>query len=102
MRTIMMSRLLGILFLVSSFGTLRADEGMWLPFLIEKYNIAEMHRLGCKLSAEQIYAINQASLKDAIVMLDGGSCTGEMISPEGLLLTNHHCGYDNIRSHSTV
>ena len=81
--------------------SLRADEGMWLPFLLgKKYN--EMQRLGLKLSPEQLYDINHASLKDAIVMLDGGNCTGEMISDQGLLLTNHHCGYGEIQQHSSV
>lgn len=87
---------------VVPFMSTRADEGMWLPFLIQQYNLQDMVRLGCRLSAEDIYAINQASLKDAIVMLDGGGCTGEMISADGLFLTNHHCGYDNVRYHSTV
>ena len=92
-----------LLFMALSFtGLTRADEGMWLPFLVEKLNIKEMQRLGLKLTPEQIYSVNQSSLKDAIVRLDGGSCTGEMISAEGLLLTNHHCGYDDIRSNSSV
>ncbi|MCS6906165.1 MAG: S46 family peptidase [Bacteroidia bacterium] len=76
------------------------DEGMWLPLLISQ-NFSEMQRLGLKLTPEQIYSINQSSLKDAIVHF-GGGCTGEIISPEGLLLTNHHCGYGQIQSHSTV
>lgn len=83
-------------------GTLKADEGMWLPFLIGQKKYAEMQKLGLKLTPQQLYDINNASLKDAIVRLDGGGCTGEMISSEGLLLTNHHCGYGNIQSHSTV
>ncbi len=84
------------------FGfTARSDEGMWLPFLLGK-KYAEMQKLGLKLTAEQLYDINNASLKDAIVQLDGGGCTGEMISAEGLLLTNHHCGYGEIQAHSTT
>jgi hypothetical protein len=77
----------------------RADEGMWIPMLIEK-NILEMQEMGLKLSAEEIYSVNQSSLKDAIVIF-GGGCTGEIISAEGLLLTNHHCGYGSIQKVST-
>lgn len=77
----------------------RADEGMWIPMLINK-NIIEMQEMGLKLSAEDIYSVNQSSLKDAIVIF-GGGCTGEIISPEGLLLTNHHCGYGSIQKVST-
>ena len=67
-----------------------ADEGMWLPSLISG-RIADMQAKGFKLGAEDIYSFNQASLKDAVVLF-GGGCTGELVSPEGLLLTNHHCG----------
>ena len=80
---------------------LRADEGMWIPMLIEKYNIKIMQEKGFKLSAEDIYSVNRACMKDAIVIF-GGGCTGELISPEGLLITNHHCGYGQIQSHSTL
>ena len=93
--------ILSIAFIFNSF-TLRADEGMWLPILVNKLNIGHMTEKGFKLTAEDIYSVNQACLKDAIVALDYGSCTGEMISDQGLLLTNHHCGYDEIQSHSTV
>ncbi|NLJ08143.1 MAG: S46 family peptidase, partial [Sphingobacteriales bacterium] len=79
----------------------RPDEGMWLPLLIEKLNYADMQRLGLKITAEDIYSVNHSSLKDAIVVF-GGGCTGEIVSPEGLLLTNHHCGYGQIQAHSTV
>lgn len=78
----------------------RADEGMWIPMLIGK-NYDEMQRLGLKLSKEDIYDINHSSLKDAILQF-GGGCTAEMISDNGLLLTNHHCGYDAIANLSTV
>ena len=78
----------------------RADEGMWLPSLISQ-RITDMQEKGFKLDAEDIYSINQASLKDAVVLF-GRGCTGELISPEGLLLTNHHCGYSQIQQHSTV
>lgn len=79
----------------------RADEGMWLPYSINGKNLADMQRLGCKLTAEQIFSFNQPSLKDAIVQF-GGGCTGELISPEGLLLTNHHCGLGQVQAHSSV
>lgn len=83
------------------FSQLKADEGMWIPLLLEKYNYDEMKEMGFKLSPEDIYSINQASMKDAVVIF-GGGCTGELISDEGLLITNHHCGYGAIQSHSTV
>ncbi|GAB3831972.1 S46 family peptidase [Hymenobacter jeollabukensis] len=79
----------------------RADEGMWLPLLVKRLNQADMQKKGLKLTAEEIYDVNNASLKDAIVQL-GGFCTGEFVSGQGLLLTNHHCGYDAIQSHSTT
>ena len=85
-----------------SAKTLTADEGMWLPSLIYKLNISDMQELGLKLTAEDIYSINNSSLKDAIAALDRGSCTAELISGNGLLLTNHHCGYDEIQAHSSV
>jgi hypothetical protein len=79
----------------------KADEGMWIPMLIERYNIDKMHEAGLRLSAEDIYSVNQDCLKDALVIF-GRGCTGEMISDEGLLLTNHHCGYGSIQRHSSV
>ena len=80
--------------------TARADEGMWLPSLIGN-RIADMQEKGFRLNAEDIYSINQASLKDAVVLF-GRGCTGELVSSEGLLLTNHHCGYGQIQQHSSV
>jgi len=80
---------------------LTAKEGMWIPILLEKYNLAEMQEMGFKLSASDIYDVNNASMKDAVVIF-GGGCTGELISNEGLLITNHHCGMRQIQSHSTV
>ena len=77
-----------------------ADEGMWLPSLIAS-RIDDMRAKGFRLTAEDIYSINRASMKDAVVLFDGG-CTGELVSDQGLLLTNHHCGYDAIQRHSTV
>jgi hypothetical protein len=79
----------------------KADEGMWLPYSLNGQNLAEMQRLGCKLTAEQIFSFNQPSIKDAIVQF-GGGCTGEIISAEGLLLTNHHCGLSYVQKHSSV
>ena len=77
-----------------------ADEGMWLLPLLKKMNAKPMKELGCKLSPEQIYSINHSSLKDAIVHF-GGGCTAEIISDQGLLVTNHHCGYSSIQRLST-
>ena len=79
----------------------KADEGMWLLPLIEKMNMGKMTELGLKLSADDIYSLNKACLKDAVVIF-GGGCTGEIVSSQGLILTNHHCGYGSIQSHSTV
>ncbi len=92
---------LAVFFLAFRAVHLAADEGMWLLPLIRSLNIDTMHMMGFRLSAEDIYSINSGSLKDAIVIFDNG-CTAEIISAEGLLLTNHHCGYDAIQSHSTI
>ena len=91
-----------IIFIVSVLivSTSIADEGMWLPMLL-KNNYEQMQKLGLKLTPEQLYDINHSSLKDAIVWFNGG-CTAEIISEQGLLLTNHHCGYDAIAKHSTT
>jgi hypothetical protein len=83
----------------SSFAI--ANEGMWLPLLLERINEKEMKSLGMKISAKDIYNVNSGSLKDAIVSF-GGFCTGEVISSKGLVLTNHHCGLDAIQSHATI
>lgn len=94
-------------FFVSSFfillciGFLTAGEGMWLPLFLKSLNEKEMKSLGMKISAEDIYSVNKGSLKDAIVHF-GGGCTSEIISDQGLLLTNHHCGYGYIQSHSSL
>jgi len=91
-------KLLLVLFVIQ----VQAQQGgMWIPSLLKGTNEKEMKALGMKISADAIYSVNNSSLKDAVPHFDGG-CTAEMISPKGLLLTNHHCGYDNIQSHSTV
>jgi hypothetical protein len=79
----------------------KADEGMWLISLV-KQNVEQMQRMGLQLSAEDIYSINSSSLKDAVVMLDDGGCSAEIISPYGLVLTNHHCAVSDIQYHSTA
>ena len=78
-----------------------AAEGMWIPLFLKKLNETEMKSLGMKISAEDIYSANRSGIKDAVVLF-GGGCTGEVVSPEGLLLTNHHCGYSVIAEHSTI
>ncbi len=87
-----------LLFLITK---VKADEGMWLLNLLERLNMDEMIEMGMELTAEDIYSINHSSMKDAIVIF-GRGCTGEIISDQGLILTNHHCGYDAIQQHSTV
>jgi len=79
----------------------RAGEGMWLPLLLSQLNEKEMRDMGMHITAEDIYSVNHSSLKDAIVLF-GGGCTGELVSDQGLLLTNHHCGYSSIQAHSTL
>ncbi len=81
--------------------SLSAVEGMWLPFLLGKTTAEEMNAMGMQMTAEDIYSVNNSSLKDAIVHF-GGGCTAELISAQGLLLTNHHCGYGQIQSHSSL
>ncbi|MBR5103852.1 MAG: S46 family peptidase [Bacteroidales bacterium] len=96
-----MKRIISIITALTLFaGSAFADEGMWLLPLIKKMNGKDMKELGCELSPKQIYNMNH-SLKDAIVQF-GGGCTGEIISKEGLLVTNHHCGYGNIQKLSSV
>ncbi len=99
-----MSKRFLTLFLLLNFSLgiiSRADEGMWLPMFIKRLNQTDMQKMGLKLTAEEIYSVNNSSMKDAIVNF-GNFCTGEVISKEGLVLTNHHCGFDAIQSHSSV
>jgi hypothetical protein len=86
---------------LTPFTILRADEGMWLPILLDQLNITDMQANGFKLTAEDIFSVNKSSMKDAVVQF-GGGCTAELISGKGLLLTNHHCGYSFIQFHSSV
>ena len=95
-------KILSLLFLTFCFQILKADEGMWLLQLLQEQNAIElMKKQGLKLKASQVYNPNGVSLKDAVGIF-GGGCTGEVISPEGLILTNHHCGYSFIQQHSSV
>ena len=90
-----------LLFLLVSFQLFAQQGGMWIPSLLEGMNETEMLNLGSKMTAQDIWDINNASLKDAVIHFNGG-CTGEIISDRGLILTNHHCGYGAIQSHSSV
>ena len=98
--TLKMKKFLSLLLIISSFQITLAKEGMWIPMLLNN-NIAEMQAMGCELTEEDIYSVNNSSLKDAIVSF-GGFCTGEFISAKGLVLTNHHCGYGQIQKQSTL
>ena len=95
-----MKRLSLILFFIGQILTAQ-QGGMWIPSLLEGLNEKEMMQLGSKLTAKDIYDINNSSLKDAVIHFNGG-CTGEIISDQGLILTNHHCGYDAIQTHSSL
>src|SRR6188474_2813789 len=97
MKRLLVTLLFSITFLLRSL----ADEGMWLPLLLGQQVYNDMVKRGLKLSKEQLYSINNPSIKDAIVIF-GGGCTGEIVSAEGLIFTNHHCGYDAIASASTL
>jgi hypothetical protein len=86
----------------------RADEGMWVPMFFKEYIYSDMQQMGLKLTAEELYSINNTSLKDAIVGLSSGGapegffCTAEIVSSKGLLFTNHHCAYRQIQKHSSI
>lgn len=84
-----------------AFTPMKADEGMWLPMLVKRLNYVDMQKQGLQLTPEEIYSVNNSSLKDAIVRLGRGFCTGEIISDQGLMLTNHHCGFGVIQEQST-
>ncbi|SDX44586.1 S46 family peptidase [Aequorivita viscosa] len=94
-------KLLRLLFIFLSVPLFAQQGGMWIPSLLDGMNETEMKNLGMKMSAQDIYDVNNSSLKDAIVHFNGG-CTSEMISNQGLLLTNHHCGYSQIQKHSSL
>jgi len=96
-----MKRSVVILVFLSMMLKTYAEEGMFIPMLLGEQRIARMQSLGLRLSATDIYDVNNASLKDAIVLF-GRGCTGVIVSDEGLLLTNHHCGFGTIQSHSTL
>ncbi len=100
-----MTKKILFVFLVSSLFInlkIKADEGMWLPLLINRLNYVDMQKMGCHLTADEIYSANNSSLKDAIVSFNNGNCSGVMVSAEGLFFTAHHCGEGFITSHSTV
>src|SRR5580658_3589337 len=92
--------MIAFVFLLMIFRCL-ADEGMWLPLLLGEQVYNDMVKKGLKLTKEQLYSINKASLKDAVIIF-GRGCTGEIVSNEGLIFTNHHCGYDAIASSSSI
>ena len=96
-----MNRIVVTLLAVFMLLPAHADEGMWIPLLLEQTRYKRMQELGMTLTPEDIYSINRSSLKDAVVLF-GGGCTGVVVSDQGLLLTNHHCGYGQIQSHSSL
>ena len=98
----MLKKILLLIFILHfAIFNVQADEGMWLPMLLQQLNASAMQTAGLKIPIDSIYAVNKTSLKDAVVLF-GGGCTGEIVSDKGLLLTNHHCGYSQIQSHSSI
>ena len=93
--------LIALTVLIGFQPILRADEGMWLPIFIERLNYIDMKKMGLQLTPEEIYGVNHSSLKDAIAIF-GRGCTSELVADQGLLITNHHCGYGSIQAHSSV
>ena len=93
--------LIVLLGLIIASPSVKADEGMWLPLFVKRLNYVDMQKQGLQLTPEEIYSVNNSSLKDAIVRLGRGFCTGEIISDQGLMLTNHHCGFGVIQEQST-
>ncbi len=96
------TKLIFTFFISINFLFVKADEGMWLPMLLGEATYKNMVECGIKLTPEQIYNANNSSLKDAIVALGGGFCTGEIISDQGLMMTNHHCGFGTIQANSST
>ena len=94
-------KFLKLFLLLFVIQTQAQQGGMWIPSLLKGMNETEMKNLGMKMSVKDIYDVNQSSMKDAVPHFNGG-CTAEVISPKGLILTNHHCGFSQIQSHSTV
>ena len=96
-----MKKIIVFLLVIGSFGSVKADEGMWMLPLVQKLNIQKMNGMGCTLTADEIYSDKNVSLKDAVIVF-GNGCTGVMVSNQGLIFTNHHCGFDAIQKQSTV
>ncbi len=96
-----MNKLIAFIWFLLIHCSVSAREGMWFPQLLEQYNESEMQQLGMKITAKDIYSVNNGSLKDAVLQF-GGGCTGELISGRGLLITNHHCGFSTIQGLSTI
>lgn len=100
-----MAKRILLVFIVSSLFLnlkVKADEGMWLPLLIDRLNYIDMQKMGCHLTADEIYSVNHSSIKDAMISINNGYCSGALVSQEGLFFTNHHCGRGFVQSHSTV
>jgi hypothetical protein len=102
MKKLFLTVLIGFSITINLYASNPPDEGMWLPMFISRLNYVDMQKMGLHLTPEELYSVNNSSLKDAVVSMAGGSCTAEIISDKGLMLTNHHCGYPSIQSHSSV